>query len=131
MPEANDPMAGRMRKLGGALIALGRLWFLRQYPDEWMDVMTQRFLLETERQLRAAEKTKAKADDIDRQAKSVRTLAQLGRTFTQFATLHGERLTRAQKDMMSDAEILAQLERKLFAGDAAGAGASDPEGDHA
>ena len=76
---------------------------LADTPEEWMDAMIKRFLLETSKQLEAVEQTKAHT--VPEQAQHARTLATLGRNFAGFAHMHAQRLTREQKVAMSDDEL--------------------------
>lgn len=129
MPTPNDP----------AVAARNRAWresahraaeaMLAGAPEEWMDAMIKRFLLETSKQLEAVEQTKAQT--VPEQSQHARTLATLGRNFAGFAHMHAQRLTREQKVAMSDDELRENLHRRLFAGDGSGEGTPETQEDSA
>ena len=108
----------RLRRRGAASLfaprALARRAaeaMLADTPEEWMDAMIQRFLLETSKQLETLEQTKAPT--IPDQAQHARTLATLGRNFAGFSHMHAQRLTREQKVAMSNDELRETFKRDL------------------
>lgn len=129
MPLCNDSAVAARQRAWREEARRAAEAMLADTPEEWMDAMIQRFLLETSKQLEALEQTKAPT--IPEQAQHARTLAMLGRNFAGFAQLHTRRLTREQKVAMSHDELCDNLHGRLFAGDGAGEGAANPEKDAA
>ena len=129
MPLTNDPEVAARNRAWRDNARRAAEAALADTPEEWMDAMIKRFLLETSKQLETIEHTKAHT--VPEQAQHARTLAQLGRNFAGFAHMHAQRLTREQKVAMSDDELRENLHRRLFAGAGAAESAENPEADAA
>ena len=120
MPLTNDPEAAQARRAAQAAEREHAQAYLRGHPDEWMDDMIRRLLLETGKQLSFVENTKAL--DVRDQAQHARTLASLERTLERLSRMQSERASRERKVAMTDDEARTALERrldKLLAGGAA------------
>jgi len=129
MPKPNDPAVAASNRAWRESARRAAEAMLADTPEEWMDAMIRRFLLETSKQLEALEQTKAHT--VPDQAQQARTLATLGRNFAGFAHMHAQRLTREQKVAMSDDELRENLHRRLFAGEGSGEGTPDSQTDSA
>ncbi len=111
MPLCNDSAVAARQRAWREEARRAAEAMLADTPEEWMDAMIQRFLLETSKQLEALEQTKAPT--IPEQAQHARTLTTLGRNFVGFAHMHAQRLTREQKVAMSDDELREAFQRRL------------------
>jgi len=129
MPLTNDPAVAASNRAWRQSARRAAEAMLADTPEEWMDAMIKRFLLETSKQLEALEQTKAHT--VPDQAQQARTLATLGRNFAGFAHMHAQRLTREQKVAMSDDEMRNNIHGRLFARDGAGGSAAGSQGDSA
>ena len=129
MPTPNDPTVAARNRAWHANARRAAEAMLADTPEEWMDAMIKRFLLETSNQLATLERTTAQT--IPEQAQKARTLSTLGRNFAGFSHMHAQRLTREQKVAMSDDELCNNIHRRLFAGDGTGESAPDSEKDSA
>jgi len=129
MPKPNDPAVAASNRAWRQSARRAAEAMLADTPEEWMDAMIKRFLLETSKQLAALEQTKAHT--VPDQAQQARTLATLGRNFAGFAHMHAQRLTREQKMAMSDDEMRNNIHGRLFAGDGAGGSAAGSQEDSA
>lgn len=129
MPLTNDPEVAARARAWRDQARRAAEKALADTPEEWMDAMIKRFLLETSKQLAAIEQTKAHT--VPDQAQHARTLATLGRNFVGFSHIYAQRLTREQKVAMSDDQLRDNVHRRLFAGDGAGEGDGNPQTDSA
>ena len=111
MPIANDPQVAaeiRATKLNTRLAGFEELGCDR---DGWMEKIMDRFLLETDKQLKLVEKTKAFT--VPEQAQHARTLASLERTLEQLARFETQRAARERKVARTDDELRAAIMREL------------------
>lgn len=111
MPQTNDPEVARDNRAAKERARDALLAHLRETPDRWMDEIMERFLLETDKQLKLIEETKAR--DVSEQASHARTLASLERTLERLARLETQRATRERKVVKTDDEARAAFERRL------------------
>jgi hypothetical protein len=129
MPRTNDSATARQQREWREAAYRAAETKLNDTPEEWMDVMIKRFLLETSKQLEALEQTKAAT--VADQALQARTLAVLGRNFAGFSHMHAQRLTREQKVAMSDDELRETFKRRLSQLAAPGRAGEADSGDEA
>lgn len=111
MPQTNDPEVARDNRTAKERARDAELARLRDHPDEWMDEMIQRFFLETGKQLKLIEETKAR--EASEQERHARTLASLERTLERLQRLESARASRERKVAMSYEEARAEVERRL------------------
>lgn len=111
MPLTNDPEAGREFRAAKDRARENELARLRDNPGEWMDEMIRRLFLETDKQLKLIEETKAR--DVSEQERHARTLASLERTLERLARIESERASSERKVTMTYEEARAAFERRL------------------
>jgi len=111
MPMTNDLEVARANRAARQAAQDAARAALRDRPDEWMDEMIERFFLETGKQLKSVEETKAYT--VDDQAQHARTLASLERTLERLSRMQTARASRERKVAMSDDEARAAFERRL------------------
>jgi len=111
MPHTNDLTVARDNRAAKERVRDALLARLRESPDQWMDEIMERFLLETDKQLKLIEETKAR--EVTEQASHARTLASLERTLERLARLETQRAARERKVVKTDDEARAALERRL------------------
>lgn len=111
MPHPNDPVAAADTRAANLNARLAELEEIGGDRDGWMEKIMARFLLETDKQLKLVEKTKAFT--VPEQAQHARTLASLERTLERLAQFETQRATRERKVAMSDDELRAAIKREL------------------
>ena len=85
MPTTNDPEVAASNRTAKEIARDAALAHLRDCPDEWMETMIRRFFLETDKQLKLIEETRART--VPEQAQHARTLASLERTLERLSRM--------------------------------------------
>ena len=111
MPKPNDPEVAAEFRATNQNARLAEFDELGADRDRWMEKIMDRFLLETNKQLKLVEKTKAFT--VPEQAQHARTLASLERTLERLAQFETQRASRERKVAMSDDELRAAIKREL------------------
>jgi len=111
MPQPNDPQVAAEIRAANTNARLAEFEQLGGDRDRWMEKIMDRFLLETDKQLKLVEKTKAMT--VPEQAQHARTLASLERTLERISQFETQRASRERKVAMSDDELRAAIKREL------------------
>jgi len=111
MPIPNDPVVAAETRAAKEIAQKAEQTSLCDRPDEWMDEMIQRLFLETSKQLKSLENTKA--CDVREQDQHARTLASLERTLERLSRMQSQRGSRESKVAMTDDELRAAIKREL------------------
>ena len=111
MPKPNDPEVAAETRAANTLARLAGFEELGSDRDTWMEKIMDRFLLETDKQLKLVEKTKAHT--VPEQAQHAGTLASLERTLERLAQFETRRASRERKVAMSNDELRAAIKREL------------------